>query len=182
MTEVSSSESKPKKSVSRKIAITLSIICIILIVSTVTVVTLLANITQKYDQENTLLQCCEDSRAIPSNLDSLFQNKIVIWKNRQATEPSGNYTNFTFLNFFNYTGCLLINITSSISFQDMLGISWTNQKGSGFPQFLNSTFNSWDFSEEGLFPVLPSNSLEVYIGNIGVGYGATQNVTLTYYY
>jgi flagellar basal body-associated protein FliL len=189
MAEVSSTKNKPKKSFSKIIAIVLGIICIISIVSAVA---LLANITRKYDQERTLAQCWENDRAIPSNLNDLFPNKIVIWKNKQVTEPSAQDATFAFLNYFNYTGCLLINITSSnaksLDNADSVAISWNSTSPSRFPQYWNITFTSNDIDAPGdsyLFPVLPSNSLDVFIGNMGIaGNGdiITQTVTLTYYY
>jgi hypothetical protein len=179
-------ETKPKKMVSRNVAIRLGIVCILVIALMAINVTQLSlsisELTKKYDRENTLASVWVSPLPAPSNINDLFQNNTVLWNDENVTEPARSNATFTFTNdYFTEPGCLLVNVSGSTPnpFDNWIEIYWTGRTTVG--SF--TSFSHTSISSTALFPILNPTSVQFIIGNDETGNGnVTQTVSMTYYY
>ena len=178
-----------RKVVRRSVAIALGIICIVLVASMITVVASMLNtvsgLTQKYDKEHILVNSWGGN--IPNNLNDLFQNKVVLWNDKKLTEPSNIQANETIVYDFNYTGCLLINITTSTSNITWARILWSDNDDEFMPlgSIVTVNYVTRSYDGVGLFPVLKGvTQLQIGFGALDFSGASIQNqtITITYYY
>ena len=148
-----------KKVVSRTLAIALGIICVILAVGLVGAI---AQITSLQNQI--------------SDLTSIVNlAKSTVWVNNQiVNQPHNSYTFWTFS--ASYAGYVSVNVQTSTTDKTYVqviysshGVSYNNQIGVGT-------------GGKVVFPILPSSSIEIRVGNTNWISGATETVTITYYY
>jgi hypothetical protein len=138
----------------------------------------LANV---YDWNN--LGTFEDH--LPSNINDLFQNKVVLWNNN-VTESPESYINITLPYNFNQYGCLLINITYSTV---AIPYTWVEvqypskegglEYGSAAIEF---TYVGNTITHLALFPVVWDNSVSIQVGNSWPLGNDTQTMLVTYLY
>jgi hypothetical protein len=149
-----------KKMVRRSVAFALGIICIILAVGLVGVILSLQN--QVNDLANTL------------NL-----GKSLVWVgNQTVNQGASSYYSFTFSGI-GHAGYISVDVQSSTtnntyvrviySVHDGIKFNYDNQTGVGTGGIVN-------------FPILPNSVVEVRVGNNNTDIGATETVTITYYY
>jgi cell division protein FtsL len=101
--------------------------------------------------------------------------KSEVWVTSQTvSQPAGSY-NF-WGHSYSYAGYVTVQVESSTTDKTYIevlgsahGINYDNRISVGV-------------SGTGVFPVLPSNNLEVRVGNSNILNGATETVTITYHY
>lgn len=105
---------------------------------------------------------------------NLEKTQIIV-RNLTITEPAGAYHTETFS--VQYAGFILVNLTSSTTDQNSIEVIYTSQ------------WFSYDnyviiVGHRGIsmFPVLPSNNVQVRIGTPNSSKGGNQTFTITYYY
>ena len=201
------SEQKPeKKVVSRTVAIALGIICIILAVglmgaiadytsiisgkdNTITTITnqenqlstwLSGNVTaynnyvSSHSHTNADYQNLQTQKTNLTNIVNLSDS--ATWVNDQTVSQTvGSYTYWTFsASYAGYVSVYVQSSTSGATYVEVIysayGVSYDNQIGVG----------SGGYSVT--FPILPSSNIEIGVGNSNLINGATETVTITYYY
>jgi len=170
MGETKVSETKPKKLVSRNVAVALGIICIILValIAYFTVVGISAqNSYNNLQNQNNQLQ----------NIVNLANS--TVWVNDQTvSQPAGglgvSYT--TWSESASYAGYVSIDVLSSTTSKTFANVVY-----SAYGVNYNDQVNIGT-SGTAYFPVLPSSTLTVEVGNGNLVNGATETVTITYYY
>ncbi|MGA2769109.1 MAG: hypothetical protein ABSF24_12460 [Candidatus Bathyarchaeia archaeon] len=113
--------------------------------------------------------------------DTLNLGKSTTWINDETiSQSASSYTYWTFTAssgfVANYAGYISVNVQSSTTDKTYVqviysshGVNYNNQIGVGS-------------SGTAVFPVLPSSSTEIRVGNNNIFNGATETVTITYYY
>jgi Flp pilus assembly protein TadG len=196
------SEPTPKKVVGRNVAVALGIICVILIASLAVVIymayspdvststtSLQSQIndlnstynsyvsahTHTNDEYNSLNSQNTNLQNQVNNLTSLLNlTKSDVWVTNQTfSQPAGTYTGWT--HSATYAGYVKVNVESSTTDSTYIEVIWSAY---GVNYDYNLPVGS---SGTGVFPVLPS-SVEVRVGNSNALNGATETVTITYYY
>ncbi len=107
--------------------------------------------------------------------NTLNLGKSTIWVNNQSiSEPGNSYVDMNFIaHYAGYLSVLVQNSSSTTTYVRVIysynGVNYDNQitVGSG---------------GTAVFPILPSGSIEVRVGNTSFGTGHTQTVTITFYY
>jgi hypothetical protein len=178
-------ETKPKKMVSRSVAIGLGIVCIILAVS------LIGAVSFYKSQASSLNSKVSDLTEI-ANLD-----KSTTWVNdTTVTQTANNYTSWSFS--ARYAGYVSVNVQSSTTNNTYARVIY-----SAYGVDYDNTITVGT-SGTATFPVLPAfimymtpsiigsiltpsiNAIgyfiEIRVGNTNLVNGATENVTITYYY
>jgi hypothetical protein len=169
-------KTKPKKMVSRSVAIGLGIVCIILAVSLIGAVSLYKSQTASLNSE------VSDLTEI-ANLD-----KYTTWVNdTTVTQTANNYTSWSFS--ARYAGYFSVNVQSSTT-----NNTYARAIYSSYGVDYDNTITVGT-SGTATFPVLPavlrymtsstnarSYFIEIRVGNTNLVNGATENVTITYYY
>lgn len=178
------SEQKPeRKVVGRTMAIVLGIICIVLAVSLVGAVMNYTSVIRGKDdfiegEESDIANKSAQISQLNYQVDNLTGiinlSKSKVWVNHETiTHEAGYLTYWTFS--ASYAGYVSVridddNTTSTYvrTIYSAYGVKYNNQI---------------DVVATGkaLFPILPSSGIEVRIGN-NLLIGATENVTITYYY
>ena len=184
-------EAQRGKVVGRNVAIALGIICIIL-VAALGVVLFLAyapssnslqttynNYVDNHhytDEEYTQMQASLQAQI--SNLTSIIGlGNSSVWVNDQTlSQPAGSYNDWSPAFSASYCGYLVVQVLTSTTDKTYVrvsysshGVSYDNQTGVGS-------------GGTATFPILPSSSIDVRIGNTNLVNGATETVTITYYY
>lgn len=203
---------KPKKMVSRNVAIALGIVCVILVASLGAVMfmsyspTTSASITSLQSQLDQLQSTYNNYQASHHHTDSDYdsytsthshtnseydaiQNQMIdltntlnlgkstVWVNDQTVnQPSGSYTDWTPFFSASYCGYAKVQVFTSTTTNTYVrviyasnGVNYDNQISVGS-------------SGTAVFPILPSSSIDIRIGNSNLFNGATETVTITYYY
>ena len=165
-------EQKPeKKVVSRTVAIALGIICIVLAVSLVGTIAEITSLNSTIATQNPQVEQFNTAR----------QTGIVasvIWVNNETVSQSPNsYTSWNFS--ANYYGYVYVfdeplrpcNIYMEVIWSSPFGINYDSGRSIGFGVTAGLPF-----------PILPSSSIQIRIGNNDSFNDATEAVTITYYY
>ena len=161
-----------KKVVGRGVAIGLGIICILLAVGLVGAIANYASIINGKD--NTISSLNSQVSDITSTLNL---GKSTVWVNDETlNQPSGSYTNWSPAFSTSYAGYISVQVHTSTTSNTYVrviytshGVYYDNQIGVGT-------------GGTAVFPILPSSSIDVRIGNSNWLNGATETVTITYYY
>jgi flagellar basal body-associated protein FliL len=169
--ETKPNETKPRRVVGRSIAIALGIVCILLIA-------VLGGVMAYY------VSYVSGHHHTDSDYDSI--NSIVnlanstVWVNNQTiSQPAGQFTNWT--ESVNYSGFVIVNVLSANAtvLAQVSYFSWSNYFYYALSYDTQKTVNP---SHIVWFPVLPSSNVTVGVGNGNLVDGATETVTITYYY
>jgi predicted PurR-regulated permease PerM len=161
------SEPKPKKMVRRSIAVALGIVFIVLIAG-------LGGAIAYYTMRNNSLQ-----NQVNDLTNTLNLGKSTVWVNSQTISQDANsyyWWNSPFypwnLNYCGYISVQVLSSTTSNTYVRVIytvhGINYDNQINVGS-------------MGTAVFPVLPT-SIEIRVGNTNFFNGATETVTITYYY
>jgi hypothetical protein len=146
------SETKPKKTVSRSVAVALGIICILLAVILTIVVLYYIPIT------------------------NLTQSTVLV-DTANISQDASAYTYYTFpISNAGYVSVQLLNFGPTRTDSAYVEVDYLSHG-------VNYDNKIWlHVGDTGDFPVLPTSNLEVRIGNGYLTNGATETVTITYYY
>lgn len=169
MSETKPIETKPKKMVSRNVTIALGIICIILVVGLIGAVAF-------YTFQISLLNSkVNDLTNITNLADS------IVWVNNLTVSPIedlqlGHHCTFIFP--ANYSGYVSVNVLSSTN-TTYVELTYTSY-GVNYDSQVNVGTNGTAY-----FPVLPASPTScilVVVGDKNLINGATETITITYYY
>jgi len=199
------SEMEPRKMVSRNVAVALGIICILLIavVAYFSIIgTSAQNSYNNLENQNNQLQAWLDGNEtllyqtqtwLSGNVTSLSGNvaslqsqvnnltniinlaNSTVWLNDQTiSQPHGSSTSWTeSANYAGYVSIFVLSSTTNYTYARVLysvyGVNYDNAVNVGASGIV-------------YFPVLPSSSITVEVGNNNAVLGATETVTITYYY
>jgi hypothetical protein len=98
-----------------------------------------------------------------------------VWVNDQTvSQPAGSYTYWIFS--ANYAGYVVVSVQSSTTSNTYVGVSWSSY-GVNYKNTITV-----GVSGTAVFPVLPTSSVEVVVGNSNLFTGATETVSITYWY
>ncbi len=164
------SETNSKKMVSRSVAIALGIICIILIVGLGGTLAYYSNYVG--DHSHT-----DEEYAIYRNIVNFADS--AVWVNDQTiSQPAGglgiSYTSWS--ESVTYAGYVSITVLSSTTAETYANVVYSAY-GVNYDNAINVGTSGTAY-----FPVLPSSSITVEVGNGNLVNGATETVTITYYY
>jgi len=223
MNETKLKETKPKKMVSRNVAVALGIICIILValIAYFTVTGISAeNSYNNLQNQNKQLQTWLDGNETLLNQTQTWlggngtllnetqswlegnitfytsqmtnlQNQVynltsivnlsnsTVWVDDQTiSQPASSYTLWTFSAI--YAGYVSVLVNTSTVAGTHVRVVYSSY-GVNFNQDI--VVNASNTAENtAVFPLLPSSSIQVEVGNVNVSVGATETVTITYYY
>jgi len=102
-----------------------------------------------------------------------LEKSTVLVNNQTISQPAYSYTYFTFS--VSYPGYISVEILTSTTSNTYVRAIWSSY-GVNYDQSITV-----GTSGTAVFPVLPSN-VEIRIGNSNLLSGATETVTITYYY
>jgi Flp pilus assembly protein TadG len=190
-------ESKRGKVVGRNVAVALGIVCLILIAVLGVVVYLSyspanglqSQLNQLQDTYNSYVSTHQHTNSEYDSLNSQNTNlqnqvndltstlnltKSEVWVTSQTvSQPGGTYNFWT--HSANYAGYVRVSVESSTTDRTYIEVLWSSH---GVNYDYSLPVGS---SGTGVFPVLPSN-VEVRVGNSNLVNGATETVSITYYY
>jgi cell division protein FtsL len=196
-----------KKVVGRTVAIALGIICIILVVGLVGAIanytsiingkddTITTKNSQIADKDNTISSLNSQVSSKDSQISSLttqntnLQNQVTdltnnvnlakstVWVNSQTiSQTASSYTYWSPAFSASYAGYVSVNVQTSTTTNTYVrviyyshGVSYDNQISVGT-------------GGTAVFPILPSSSIDIRVGNTNLFNGATETVTITYHY
>jgi len=101
--------------------------------------------------------------------------KSTVWVNDQTiSQPASSYTYWTFsASYAGYVSVVVHTSTTTNTYVRVIyashGVNYSNQIGVGT-------------GGTAVFPILPSSSIEIRVGNTNLINGATETVTITFYY
>jgi uncharacterized coiled-coil protein SlyX len=194
-----------RKVVGRNVAIVLGIICIILVVGLIgavtnytsiikgkddTIASLNSQITEKDNTISSLnLQIATRDSQISSlnsqiaslqnqvsDLNSIINlEKSTVWVDDQTvSQPANSYTYWTFS--ASYAGYISVMVHTSTTTNTYVQLIWST------PGIYYDHTITVGAGGEAAFPILPSSSIEIRVGNTNWVNGATETVTIIYYY
>jgi cell division protein FtsL len=179
-----------KKVVSRNVAIALGIIVIILAVGLVGAIANYTSIISGKDntiatQNSEIADKNSTITSLNSQISSLSDTvnlaKSTIWVNAlNISQSAGSYTNWTFS--ANYSGYVSVYVRSSTTSNTYVEVIWSYAIPYCYCLILYD--NKIPVGTSGgvyFFPVLPAG-IEIIVGNTNLSNGATETVTITYYY
>jgi len=167
-----------KKVVGRNVAIALGIICIILAVGLVEAIANYTSIISGKDDTITSLNSQIVSLTIQvSDLnDTVNFHKSAFWvMDHTISQSVHSYTYWTFS--ASYAGYVSVVVLSSTTTNTYVEVIW-NAYGISY----DSGQITVGTSGTAHFPILPSSSIEIRVGNTNLFNGATETVTIIYYY
>lgn len=103
-----------------------------------------------------------------------LQRSEVLVSSKTISQPASSYTYWTL--YVNYPGYIMVYVETSTSDNTYVEVVW-NAYGVHYDERI--TVGS---SGAAYFPVLPTDNLEVRVGNTNLFNGATETVTIVYYY
>lgn len=199
------SEIEPRKMVSRNVAVALGIICILLIAVvayfSITGISAQNSYNNLQNQNNQLQAWLNGNESelyqaqnwLSGNITSLTGNittlqsqvnnltsiinlaNSIVWLNDQTiSQPHGSSTSWTeSANYAGYVSIFVLSSTTNSTYARVLysvdGVNYDNAVSVGASGIV-------------YFPVLPSSSITAEVGNNNAVGGATETVTITYYY
>ncbi len=152
-----------KKVVSRRVAIALGIICVVLATS-------LGGIAFSLNSQITSLQ-----KQVNDLKDIIALEKYEIWADHETlSQPARSYAYWTFS--ASYAGYLTVTVHTSTTDNTYVRVIWSSY-GVDYD-------HSIIVGRSGIavFPILPCSNIEIRVGNTNLLSGATETVTITYYY
>ncbi len=192
------SEKPIEKKSGRTVVITLGIICIVLAVGLVGAVVNYTSIisgkdntiaskdseianknSQIADKDNTISSLNSQISSLQSQVNDLNNTvnlaKFTVWASNEAVnQPAGSYVHWT--RSASYAGYVSVNVQTSTTTNTYVrviysshGVSYDNQIGVGT-------------GGTAVFPILPASSIEIRVGNSNWFDGASETVSITYYY
>ena len=172
------SKMSEKKVVSRRVFIALEIVCIILVACLVGATSLYR--WQIDDKDNTITSL----QSQMNNLTSIVNlANSTVWVNNQTiSEPAAGsgiaWNDWTFST--NYAGYVTVTVLSANAsvWAHVIYFSWNDY----FYDALSYNTSKIVGPVGSFFPVLPSSNVTVGVGNGNLVDGATETVTITYYY
>jgi len=183
---------KPKTLVSRKIAVSLGIVCIIL--GTFLVGTTIYFTSTISDRNSSINQ---KDNVIADLNDTVNLQKYTVWvSNETVSQTAGNYTSWKFsATNAGFVQIFVDNLTGNDTYVRVI-YNADLPVGPGTTQFFqyDNQFGGHGYREGyvSAFPLLPTKSyslieqsiiyVEVRIGNASTTENATETVTITYYY
>jgi hypothetical protein len=156
---------KPKKVVSRYVAIGLGVLCIILFFT-------LVGILNYYAEPNSRIA------SLQSQIDSLNRiielQEFMVWENATTiSQPAGYNTGMNFT--ANYAGYVVVNLLYSTTSNTTVGLMYTYGEGTYYDVMNVGSYGTvW-------FPVLPA-TISVMVGNTNPVDSAVEVVSILYYY
>ena len=185
------SQKQEKKVVGRSIAIGIGIICVILLIALVGAV---ANYTSIINNKDIIYQDYVSTHShTNSEYDSYVANhhhtdgeynnlndivnlaKSTTWiDDHTISQPASSYTYWTFS--ANYIGYVSVQVHSSTTDNTYVRVIYSSHGVNYDNQITVGT------SGTAVFPLLPSSNIEIRVGNSNWFNGATETVTITYYY
>lgn len=170
-----------KKVVSRNIAIGIGVLCIILLVSMVGIALHYASVQKDKDSQIADLQnqVTFDSSTIDRLTAIVNLTNSTVWVNHESiNQPAGNssntYTSWSYS--VSYAGYVVVDILSSSNSNTYVELKYS-WNGVNYDNTVNvgSGGSAW-------FPVLPSNNIDVRVINNSFFTGASETLTITYWY
>jgi predicted PurR-regulated permease PerM len=179
-----------EKMVSRKVAIALGIIIVVLVASLIGTVGYYNSIIGQKDNTISSLQGQVNNlnyqvnflnnqvnRLIyqVNNLTNIVNlNQYTVWVNNQTVyQSAGFYTSWRFP--ANYAGYVFVSVQSSTE-NTYVSVFWYSH-GTAYYNIITV-----GVSGTAVFPVLPTSSVEINVGNTNSSTGATETVSITYWY
>jgi magnesium-transporting ATPase (P-type) len=166
-----------KRVVSRKIAIAVGTLCIILLVALVGMLAIYTSVFNKKDSQIADLQnqVTSDNSTINSLTAIVNLNYSIVWVNAEpVNQTAGNFSSWSFS--VSYAGYVIVDIltspTNNMSVE--LKYSWNGVS------YDNTT--SVSPSGSASFPVLPANNIGIRVINTNSSTSASETVTITYWY
>jgi hypothetical protein len=180
-----------RKVVGRNVAIALGIICIILVVGFTGAVTNYMSIikgkddtiaslnSQITDKDNTISSLNSSITNLENQVDNLNSiinlQKSTVWVDDQTvSQPAGSYTHWTVS--ASYAGYVSVWVQTSTTDNTYVRVIWSSH-GVNYDESITV-----GVSGTAVFPVLPTSSIEIRVGNSNWFSGATETVTIIYYY
>jgi hypothetical protein len=166
-----------KKVVSRSVAIGIGIIGVILLIALVGAV---ANYTSIINNKDITYQ---DYVSTHSHTDGEYNDlndivnlaKSTTWiDDHTISQPASSYTYWTFS--ANYIGYVSVQVHSSTTDNTYVRVIYSSHGVNYDNQITVGT------SGTAVFPLLPSSNIEIRVGNSNWFNGATETVTIAYYY
>jgi predicted PurR-regulated permease PerM len=153
-----SEQRQEKKVVSRTVAIALGIICIVLAV-------ILVGAIMNY------------TSMVSDLTDKVNLAKFVVWENGvTTTQDADSYTNWLPLFSASYAGYVSVWVQTSTTSNTYVRVIYSSHDVYYDNQVSVGTHGI------AVFPILPSSNIDIRIGNTNQTNGATEIVTITYYY
>ena len=174
-------ETRPKKMVSRNVAVALSLICFVLIalIAYFSVIDIqaqnsynnLQNENKQLQANNTNLQNQVNALTSIVNLDN-----STIWVNDQTiNQGASSYNHWDFST--NYAGYVIVNIITSTTSNAYAEVICAANVAATL-----DTSVTVGYSGQAYFAVLPAVNVFIRVGNTNTVDNATETVTITYYY
>jgi peptidoglycan hydrolase CwlO-like protein len=133
----------------------------------------ITNLKKQIDELNNYI--ANLTKQINELYDIINLKKSVVWIDYQTvSQPAGQYTYWVFS--ANYPGYIVIQVHSSTTDKTFVGVMWSSH---GINYNERITVGT---SGVGAFPVLPTSAVYVIVGNSNWFSGATETVTVIYYY
>ena len=112
-----------------------------------------------------------------SSLQSIanLQDTQTLVSSETVSQGPGNFTTWSFSP--QYAGYIVVHIQSSTTSNTKVIVTWISNNGISY--YDEATVG---YSGVAMFPVLPSSSATIYVGNSNLFSGATETVTITYTY
>jgi hypothetical protein len=170
-----------KRVVSRNIAIGIGVLCIILLVGIVGVALHYASVLSDKDSQIAGLQdqVTFDNSTIGRLTAIVNLTNSTVWVNDESiNQPAGNssetYTSWSYA--VSYAGYIVVDILSSSNPNTYVELKYS-WNGVNYDSTVNvgSGGSAW-------FPVLPANNIGVRVINSNFFAGASETVTITYWY
>jgi predicted PurR-regulated permease PerM len=170
-----SEQKSEEKVVRRTTAILLAFLCIVLAVALAMVGVRYANTNSDYKSlsvQNSYLQA-----KVNDLTDTVNLAKSTVWASSQAvSQTAGSYTSWTFA--ASYAGYALVDVASSTTSNTYVEV--IQSLHGSYPTVYDDSITVGT-GGIAVLPILPG-SVEVKIGNTNVLDGASETVTITYYY
>jgi hypothetical protein len=172
--------SEPKverKVVSRTVAISLGIICIVLVIGLVGAIAEYTSMIN--DKDNTISSQASQISSYQNQVSDLTGkldlSQNTVWINDQPiNQGASGYTYWTFS--ATYAGYVVVNVISSTTSNAYAEVIYSSN-GVNYDSSVTV-----GYSGTASFAVLPSGSIQVRVGNSNWINSASETVTITYYY
>jgi hypothetical protein len=166
-----------KKAVSRIVALGIGVLCIALLVAVIGVVVDYRSVLN--DKDSQMADLRNQIAFANSTIDRLIAivdlTSSTIWVNDETVnQPAGNFTSWSFS--VSYAGYVVVAVLSSSTSNTYVELSYS-WNGVNYDNTVNvgSGGSAW-------FPVLPANNIGVRVINKDLSNGASETVTITYWY
>jgi len=139
---------------------------------------------EKDSQISSLNSEITDLQNQVNDLNSIINlGKSTVWVDSQTvSQPASSYTYW--MVSAGYAGCVSVWVQSSTTSNTYVEVIWSSSGVSESRVWVVSYDNTITVGTSGtaFFPILPSSSIEIRVGNTNLISGATETVTITYYY